>query len=293
MKQIFLPVFIIALCASVFNGCSRDEQSATAHPQRIISLAPSITETLFALGLDDRIVGITYHCRYPVQTERIEKVGGYADANIEKILSLKPDVVMMTGDHEMYRVHLQRFGINTLMVNDNSTAAVCSMFSAIGTVSGVENVSDSLIRLFDKKMTKTIHDVSFPPKVLICVGRDSPGGGRIGSIFAAGKNTFYNELIEASGGVNAFAENAPSYPRLSIEGIMSLAPDIIIDIAPSMEHTSCSLLVEDWYSLDRVPAVRNRNVFCLPADYATIPGPRMLLLLEDIRETVGRFRESL
>ncbi|KMQ49632.1 periplasmic binding protein [Chitinispirillum alkaliphilum] len=287
MKRHHIFTVIIAFSLS-FWYCSESDKPVSKSPERIISLAPSITETLFALGLGEKIIGITSYCKYPPQTEQIEKIGGYADANLERIITLRPDVVVMTSEHEKQRVYLERFGINTLVVENHSSAAICSSFSLIGRYCGITDMSDSLVAYFKNKMEwLEIAGNQNPPKILICVGRDNPGAGRIGSIFAAGKSTFYNDLIEAAGGVNAYSLPSPSYPRLSPEGIMSLAPDIIIDIAPSMGDYTCSLLVEDWYSLSRVPAVRKGNVFCLSGDYATIPGPRILLLLDDIREIIS------
>jgi iron complex transport system substrate-binding protein len=280
---------VIAIASILFASmavCSRKKEHVEI-PKRIISLAPSITETLFALGFGDRVIGVTTYCTYPSQTKSIKKVGGYSDANLEKIIALHPDLVVLSREHEKQRIYLNRFGVSTLEVDNSTCAAVCSSFALIGRNCGVTHTSDSLIRLFHEQLTQSTRVQTVGLKVLFCVGRDSPGAGRIKSIYAAGRGSYYNDLIESAGGTNAFSDSAPAYPRLSPEGILTLAPDIVIDVAPAMGNYNCSLLVADWNSMNRVPAIKKKRVYCMAKDYATVPGPRMLLLLGDLRRIIA------
>ncbi len=290
MRRIFahltLNILVVNILLTLVSGCYRD-QKQEAIPNRIISLAPGITETLFALGLGDRVIGVTSYCNYPLQTKAIEKVGGYSDANLEKIIALHPDMVVLSKEHEKQCAYLNRFGIRTLEIDNSTFDKACSSFALIGKYCGVKGKSDSLIHLFQEQMTTANRSRKIQPKVLFCVGRDSPGSGKIKSIYVAGSTTFYNDLIEAAGGGNAFCDSIPAYPRLSTEGIMTLKPDIIIDIAPAMSNCNCAALVADWFNMDRVPAVKNKRIYCLAKDYATVPGPRMLLLLNDLRHIIA------
>ncbi len=268
-------------------GCSTTKKQDFSFPGRIISLAPGITETLFALGLEEKVIGVTTYCHFPPETKNIEKIGGYSDANLEKIISLRPHLVVLSGEHEKQRLYLDRFGVKTLKITNTTFEDICSSFAIIGKVCGVSDRSDSLIRKFKEKLIKTAESIDGRPKVLLCIGRDDPGTGQINTVFVAGIRTFYNDLIEAAGGANAFTESKVSYPRLSLEGIMAVAPDIIIDIAPAMGNYDCKKLVSDWLSLPHVPAVENKKVFCLAKDYATIPGPRLMLLLDDLKRIIS------
>lgn len=289
MKKICASYRYFVVVVSILlapTGCLRKQEQVDI-PNRIISLAPSITETLFALGLGDRVIGVTTYCTYPPQTKNIEKVGGYSDANLEKIIALHPDLVVLTREHEKQRIYLNRFGISTLEVDNATCESVCSSFAIIGKRCAVTRASDSLIGLFHEQLTQSTREQTTRPKVLFCIGRDNPGAGRIKSIYAAGRGSYYNDLIESAGGTNAFSDGVPAYPRLSPEGIMAIAPDIVIDVAPAMGNYNCSLLVEDWYSLDRVPAVKNKRVYCMEMDYATVPGPRTLLLLDDLKRVIA------
>lgn len=290
MKRIrfynWLSITVVCILFTAVIGCSRKQEHLET-PKRIISLAPSITETLFALGLGERVIGVTSYCTYPPQTKDIEKIGGYADANLEKIIALHPDLVVLSREHEKQRLYLNRFGVSTLEVDNLTCASVCSSFTLIGNRCGVTNISDSLIRLFHERLTQSTGSRPERPKVLFCVGRDNPGAGRIKSVVAAGSATFYNDLIEAAGGTNAFSDSTPAYPRLSPEGIVAIAPDIVIDVAPAMGNYNCESFVADWLSMSRIPAVKSKKVYCIAKDYTTVPGPRMLLLLDDLRGIIA------
>ncbi len=277
---------VIVLLICIYAVCTRKQTVKSCIPQRIVSLAPSITETLFALGLGDKVVGVTCYCHYPAETESIEKIGSYTDANLEKIVSLNPDIVILQKEHEKQRTFLRRYGINVLAVNFGTLANICSSFTIIGKKCGADEKADSLMKIFDSLLHKS--SIAKPcPRVLLCVGRDSPGSGSVQSVYAAGAGTFYNELIESAGGTNAFNDTFPQYPKLSQEGIITVAPDIIIDIAPAMGDYVCSTLVADWKSLKMVPAVRNNRVYCFSQDYSTVPGPRIIFFLDDLIEIIG------
>lgn len=280
MPRAVLPFICVILV------CTRQHAPDIGVPGRIISLAPGITETLFILGLGEKTVGVTSYCHYPPDVDSIEKTGGYTDANLEKIVTLKPDIVILQKEHEKQRSFLRRYGINVLTVRLQTIDEIRSTFAAIGAACGAQEKADSLIAVFDSVLSGKPGRPS-PPKVLLCVGRDSPGGGTVRKVFVAGAGTFYSELIEAAGGVNAFSDSVPHYPKLSREGIITCAPDIIIDVASAMDDYECSTLAADWKSVPMVPAVKGDRVYCLEADYATIPGPRMVLLLEDLKAIIG------
>lgn len=282
VKRTFI---ILSLSFLLFLFCGGTPEQQTCDCGRIISLAPSITETLFALGLGDRVVGVTTYCKFPVQAKSIEKVGGYVDANLEKIATLKPDLVILQKEHERQKLFLSKSGIRTVTVNYGTVAGVCSSFANIGRACGVQNRADSLIALFDTEL-RIDPDLSRRPGILICIGRDNPGSGGVRSIYAAGAGSFYNTLIEAAGGKNVFSDSVPQYPKLSREGLLTLAPDIIVDIAPSMGDYNCEELKKDWLSATMVPAVRSGQVYCLSGDYTTIPGPRVLHLKADLQELI-------
>jgi iron complex transport system substrate-binding protein len=287
MKNYFKLFFYLILSIAVLVSCSTQKKTPAAKtPVRIVSLAPSITETLFALGLGERVIGVTSYCSYPPEVKKIEKIGGYSDVNIEKIVSLHPDIVILTPEHSCQRDALERFSVRTLTVENNDFTKICSSFFSIGSICGVEHKSDSLVAAFKRYMHTAQDQDSSRPSVLLCIGREAPGSGSVKSIFASGVSTVYNQIIEAAGGRNAFRDSIPMYPSLSYEGIIALKPDIIIDAAATMGDFNCDQLVGDWKGLYRVKAVQLNNVFCVQKEYATVPGPRILFLIEDFKKII-------
>lgn len=290
-KSKSFPGAFLIVAFLLLAGCTdKAPQPRTGTPERIVSLAPSITETLFALGLGDRVVGVTKFCSYPPEVASIEKVGGYSDTNLEKIVRLKPDLVVVQEEHEKHRRFLKRFEVPFVTVDFVTLEAIRSSIVALGKTCGAEAKADSLAEVL-RATTEHSGPDSLRPKVLLCVGRGSPGAGNVQSVYAAGAGTFYNGLIEAAGGSNAIVDSVPHYPKLSLEGIITVAPEVIIDVAPAMGPYACSKLVSDWESVAMVPAVERGRVYCLGADYATVPGPRLTLLLDDLRELMERISQ--
>jgi iron complex transport system substrate-binding protein len=280
--------YIFAAIALITCNSRQVSPSVSSVPQRIVSLAPSITETVFAFGLGSKIVGVTTYCKYPDSALSIEKIGGYADANLEKIVSLKPDLVIGTTEHIVQKEYLQRAGINVLTVNYSSLDSTLESFLRIGKACDVDSYAVALVTKFRESISQ-LDTVLIGSRLslMLCVGRANPGEGVIRSIYIAGKSTIYNEIIDAAGGKNAFCDSLPQYPKLSPEGIMYLNPDIIIDIASAMSNYNCSDLIKDWQGMKNVKAVEKNNIFCIDKGYATVPGPRILLLIQDLKEIIG------
>ncbi len=283
-KRIILLISFLSVLSSCSNHTSKQENTDF---QRIVSLAPSITETLFALGLGDKVVGVTNYCHYPPCVDSIEKVGGYSDANLEKIIMLNPDVVVLQKEHEKHRFFLTRNGIKTITVDYKTIADICSSFVIIGKACNRKKEADSLVGCFSSMFRKDTVENNFSPKVLVCVGREGIGNGKINGVFVAGAGTFYNDLIHASLGENVFVEDSPQYPKLSLEGIITLSPDIIIDIL-SGNGNNCKEIINDWKFMPNIPAVKNNRIYCINSDYATIPGPRIIKLFDDFKKIIEK-----
>jgi iron complex transport system substrate-binding protein len=278
-----LSVLILAIA----SGCVRgpEQRAFNTTPKRVISFAPSITETFFALGLGDRVVGVTRYCSYPPQVRNLPRVGGYTDPNFEMILSLKPDMVFLLKEHSSLSSFLQKNGIGIKVVDNEDLDAILASFRTIGAIFGRAREADSIVATIRSVMSDTAKSKN-RPRILLCIGRDNPGAGSVAKVYAAGPKSFYNSLIQFAGGTNAYSDSSFIYPSVSAEGIIRLAPDVIIDLMSSASTLAPDAAKEDWKNLSMVPAVRNGLVFCPSDDYMTIPGPRMGLILRYIRKTV-------
>lgn len=281
----------MSIWVATLAGCTPVQHSTTATPKRIISFAPSITETLFALGLGNRVVGVTRYCTYPRQVQNLPQIGGYLDPNFEMILSLKPDLVFLLREHSSIASFLAKNGIAFRIIDDENFRDILRSFRTIGGLFGKTREADSLVQSIKAEIADTTAAAS-RPKILLCVDRDDPGTGAIAKVYIAGPKSFYDQLIKYGGGANASADSSFEYPSFSAEGIMRLAPDIIVDLTTSAAGALHDKVRDDWKALSMVPAVKNSLVFCPNGDYMTIPGPRIALILREIRRTVEEFRKE-
>lgn len=257
--------------------------------QRIISLSPNITDILFALGLGDRIVGVTRFCNYPPEAKDKMQVGGYLDPNYEAIVSLKPDVVVLLPESEQAKNFLSALKIKYLVVSNKTVSDIISSIEYLGkqfqSEQQAENILESIRWKIEQIKAKTKDKAR--PKVMIVIER-SMGTGVIEDVYAAGRNTFYDELLDIAGGINAYQDEKIAYPILSAEGIIHLNPDSIIELVPQLEQTGLqqSLLTKDWQSLPQINAVKNDRIKIISQDYAVVPGPRFILFLQDLARMI-------
>jgi iron complex transport system substrate-binding protein len=130
------------------------------------------------------------------------------------------------------------------------------------------------------------------PRVLFSVGREAIGSGSIGEVWVAGRKSIYNEILEASGAENIITDSTFDYPTLTVEGIIRLQPDIIIEITNHIPDMNPESVKKDWKKLSMIPAVKNGMIFFLTKDYVTVPGPRTVLLLNNVRELVADYLDA-
>lgn len=256
---------------------------------RIISLAPGITESLFALGLGDRVVGVTDYCDYPPAALAKPKVGGLYNMNLEAMLRQAPDLVICYPEHAPEGGALGELDLNLLVVPHQSIADILDYIDTIGRTCSTETASQALLADI-KQRIEQIKRVREPrPRVLICIGHDMESAS-IENAYFAGIGGFFNEMIELTGGTNAY-QGAVPFPVIGAEGILSLNPDIIIDMTPDLVQTE-AFVYSQWQSLGRLKAVQDKRVYIFTEDFAVIPGPRLILTLEKIAQVMNQEKEA-
>jgi iron complex transport system substrate-binding protein len=282
---------ILFLFLSIFLGCTPPARSpdvvSEAPPQRIISTLPSITEVLFDIGLGDRIVGDSSFTKYPPEAATIDKIGGLG-VNIEKIISLKPDLIIVLEEDGTLR---QSLSVPVLTVDPWTLNGMLESYLIIGELFGPDVLAVAQqkrqelidkINAFDTKIQR-----KKPIRTLISIDR-SRGTGRIQNLYVARADSFLTLAVAKAGGENVAASPGLLTPTLSAEGVIGLAPDVIIDIQVDGTDTAQGVVrsgVSDWYSLgDSVPAVKHRRILTLTDDFASIPGPRTPMLIEKIAQ---------
>ncbi|MCA1809076.1 MAG: helical backbone metal receptor, partial [Lentisphaerae bacterium] len=235
-----LAVGLLLFCLALMPaGCRPAENFATGGPaQRIVSMAPSITELLFALDCGTRVVGVTSYCLYPGAAAQLPRVGGYYDVNYERILSLRPDLVLLPVEHVEAERHLRALGLSCRMIDTATIPAIFKAIDDIAAICGAEAAAAELTQNMQRRMNQiTGRTRGRPPrKVLISIGRNMGSGG-LSDVYLAGSGTMYDELLTMLGASNVFQGNLP-YAQISQEAILRMNPDVIIDLAPELDRST-------------------------------------------------------
>ena len=290
-----LPALLLVYFAFVKESPENPSWLSPPAPERVISFVPSATEILYELGLGDRVVGVTQFCNYPPAAAQKEKVGAHTDPNYEAILRLKPDLMVILKEERELMPFLDKYGIRYVTIGSDTVEEIIESVRSVAAACGAGERGDSLAQTLRNRLEIQLVDTNGnkKPKVLLCVSRDNPGSGTVNKCFAAGASSFYNQLIESAGGVNALKGVSQAYPSISAESVVRLGPDIIIDISSShiisnQQEAACG----DWGIFKSVAAVKTKNVRCLSGDYLTIPGPRFVLILDDLKTIFSQYAQT-
>jgi len=246
------------------------------NPQRIVSLTPALTETLFAVGAGDRVVGVTQFCDFPPDAKTRPKVGGYVNPSVEAVLALSPDLVVVSpgpGNRDA-ALAMQRAGLRVEIVAaetlEDSLAAIESVARLTGDVERGRTLAASIRAELDA-IAKRVAPAR-PVRAFFCIQTEP--------IIAAGRDTLPAQLLAVAGGVNVV--EAPRYPRLDIEAVAGAKPEIILQAR--MDLSAGDAHVEDafWKRWPSIPAVSSGRVVVLPDDLTLRPGPRVALAAEEL-----------
>ncbi len=280
-------IVIIMLVVAVGFGVRRGLQhaysppDAPAAPQRIISLAPSVTETLYALGLGPNVAGVTEFCSWPEDVENKPRVAGFSDIHVEAVVRARPDLAVLPTDKTGNRGHLESLGIPVLTLDTRTLPGLMRDIEALGKATGRSAEAEAILERFRialAEATARSHGKR-KPRVLFSIMHAYEGLGYITQINAVGRDGFYNQLIEAAGGENVYTGSLP-FPRLSREAVIFLNPDVIIDVIPT--HEDLEAVRRDWETLRNVNAIRNNRLYFLTDVADTVPGPRSPGTLEKL-----------
>lgn len=263
------------------------------HAKRIVSLSPSVTETLFALGVGDRVVGVTRFCTYPQEARALPKVGGFVDPDFEAIVALQPDLVVLRRENEKATASLESFGMRMVKIDHTSLDGIFESITIIGAACGVPEKAAEVVADMKSVMADIAkrHSASGSPekrpRVLLCVGRFM-GSGSLKDVYAAGNDHLYHEALMACGVINVCASFTAPYPRLDAETILRLDPDIIIDLAAGeTDRTRTEAILADWKSVPNLRALEENRVYVLSGDYVTVPGPRFIQCIRDLSDCIN------
>jgi iron complex transport system substrate-binding protein len=250
--------------------------------RRIVSLAPSATETVYALGAEDRLVGVTSFCNYPPEAQRKEKVGSYYLPSLEKIVALKPDLVVLSAPgQEQTQAKLEGLRLKVLVLNPQTSGEALESFRLLGKVLDLEARAESLVlqvrAQLDSVRAKAQAQADSP---LVFVEIDSA------PLFTCGGKSFLGELVRIAGGRNLFEDLPRDYAVVSAERVVTGKPDVILVVHPNAKARD----VKERLGWGAIPAVKENRVYDgLDEDVLTRPGPRIGLTAEILWE---KFNEN-
>jgi iron complex transport system substrate-binding protein len=258
---------------------------AAGRVARIISMSPAATEILFSLSLGDRLVGVTRFCDYPPEAKEIPQVADMLDISLETLLDLSPDLVVLIDLNASLRERIERLGIATFVLRQETLGELCDSIQDLGRICSVpergmaaaDSIRDALTDA--ERLTAGLAR----PRVAVAVDRDI-ADSVIRSLYIAGKESFYDDVIHFAGGRNAFETGGVTYPKLSPEGLIALDPDVIIDLVGDHRigaGVSQENLEAQWQSVPELKALKEGRIYLLTGDYALRPGPRIVQAIFD------------
>ena len=254
------------------------EIKITYPPQRIISLAPSVTETLFALGLGDRIVGVTAFCDFPEAAKAKAQVGDTLNPNPERLIALKPDLVVVSTASQLEKLarQLGELNIPVYVTNPRSIGEVMASIIKLGEATGTSVEADKIIRQMQTRIAEVEVLVKALPKPrVLYVLQTAP-------LITAGRNTFINDLIRLAGGESVTGEEPTDYPQLSRETAIARAPEILI--APASHGTELVKETDLRRDFAATPAIKANRIVWVNPDLVDRPGPRIADGLKQLAE---------
>ena len=253
-------------------------KSPDARVTRIISLVPAVTEMLYEIGAGDRVVAVSSYDRYPPQVTSLPNVGALLDPNVERILSLKPDLVIVYGSQTDLKQQLARVGIGIFDYRHAGLADVTATIRALGDRTGDRDRAAELARRIERGLDEIRQKVAGrpTPRTLLVFGRERLA---LRGIYASGGIGFLDDMLRVAGGVNVFADVKMQAVQASTEQILAHRPDVVIEArANNSAFPSGEVEAERrvWDAIASIPAVRNNRVLFLFDDRIVIPGPRVV-----------------
>lgn len=266
-----MRIFILLVCII----------SISLAKQRIVTLSPSINEIVYALNKGEEVVANTAYCNYPRESKKVKKVGGYANISLEKILKVKPTLVLTQNYNQKLINNLKALGIKTLVFKTDTIESIKHTIKTLGKEFDKQKKANELIYSIDKSL-KSIENIITNQKIMIVI---HPSKNLKKSIFIAGNNLYFNDILKASGNKNAYISKNQAQPVLNVEKIIALNPDIVIILAAFFENDKEALdeVINVWKKLPIKASIKD-NIYAIDKEYAGIPSHRVKYFIKDYKK---------
>jgi len=282
MRRRAAAAFAIALALALATGAAGAERAHTA--RRIIAVAPSAAELVFALGLGDRVVGVGEYVAWPPEATKLPRLGGLLDPRLETVVALHPDLAVLLPSERELGERLTALGIDVLVVPHETVDDVIHAARAVAARAGVPAGGEKLARSLERELAPAPLPARLGhPKVLLVAERER---GQLAQLLLAGPRTFLDELLGRMGAVNAAADAPLSWPQVSLEEVLARRPDVIVDLqGRTLSAADLAALREDWRHVPGL-AAGSVKVVVIAGDWALVPGPRLPILYRELRRAL-------
>ena len=271
---------VVAILAFLFAAPLAQSRNSGSAPRRIVSLVPAITEMLFAIGAGPQVVAVSSYDEFPAEVKALPKVGALLDPDTERILALRPDLVVVYGSQSELHTQLDRAGLRAFSYRHGGIATTLNTIREVGVATGHRAESDALVSSLQARLDAVRERVKGrpQPRTLLVFERQP---GTLREVYASGGVGFLHEMLQIAGGRNVFAEVERESVQPSIETLLARAPDVILEVrAAGLIEKTTAADRDAWSVLSSIPAVRNRRVLLLAGDYLVVPGPRLATATE-------------
>lgn len=259
MKLLKILILIIILQVSIFS-------------QRIVTLAPGLTEIVFSLGKGKNIIGNTKFCNFPEKAKKIRKIGGYLDLNLEVLIDLNPDIIILYPEH-YNKIKILKDKAELLIVKHETLNDIFNSIRLISEklkkIEKGKSITSKIKKALMNIKLKTVKKKKF--KTLLIAGRNPD---QLTNITIIGKTDFLNEILEISGGINAYNGDIP-YPNISLESVVYMNPDFIIEFSYFYTDKKKKEILNLWSKHDIITAVKKERIKIIKETFLLIPGPRI------------------
>lgn len=252
-------------------------------PQKIISLTPSLTETLFALNAGDRVCGVTDSCDYPAEVEDRANVGCWFDPDLNKLFGLKPDLVLgLETAHASLKARIESMSIPVLLVNPTTVDDAITDIALIGKMLGAQEAANKIVSDLQNRLSAMdagLKDIARPEMPTVCRILDMDDG----RFYVAGPLSFQYDIITRAGGLNVTGAINEAYPNITLSRLREWNPRVIFNCGFDLVTNTLLKGSKDWQTLDAVQANR---VFTFDCSLTCRTGPRIVDMVELLFETL-------
>lgn len=294
LRRLGIIAILLSILVTVFTGCQPEfvpgtyiddigrEVSIDRVPQRIVSHVPSITETLFALGLGDRVVGVSDYCDYPEEAKLKPSIGDYFNPSLEPIVALEPDLVLTDGHSESIK-GLEALGITFFVIDPKDIDGILKDIELLGKITGVEKEARALVSEMNGSLAQIASRAEDAPRVRVFYVFDATD---LNNPWTAGPGSFVDALITMAGGENIAAQSQGAWVQFSIEQLVSANPEIIM---VDTIHGTAIISEEELRAHPawrEITAVKQGKIYMVNGDLVNRSGPRIIQGLEEIARAI-------